>query len=263
MKSTSNYEKEADYEGHINIIVFRGDRNRPTKRLHFHDSLEFAVIERGACGMRVGSEERVLRAGEIGFANRFCPHSYNASFDAEGYIVVVSAQYLSLWDGQNKAFPTFMDSVPEAFGRILNLLEQTAADWLEANALMKQGFVNMFIGLLARYYPVERYEREKGTATMIKVMEYIDAHFAEPINLQVLSETFGYTQSYLSSAFNKFAGMNLREYINRRRIGEVVKMKRDADRLPIYKIAALCGFDSANTFYRAYERYADDGQSQD
>lgn len=259
MKNASDYEKEADYQGHLLLGHFGGTAATPTQRLHFHDSIELAVIESGVCAMRVGAEERVLHRGEIGFANRFCPHSYRAEPDAVVYITVISACYLSLW-ASNKAFPTYMECVPDAFERILALLRQTERDFNQANRWMKQGFVDLFIGLLARYYPVTQYEREKGAAAAIKVMEYIDTHFADPIGLQTLSERFGYTPSYLSSMFNTFAGMNLREYVNRRRIAEVVNMKQSAERLPICKIAALCGFESPNTFYRAYARYADDEQ---
>lgn len=259
MKTVANYEKEADYEGHILLSRFGGGYGGLAKQLHFHDSIELLFVERGTCGLRVGAEEHVLCAGEIGFVDRFYPHVYRPSPDATGYVTVISAQYLSRCDLRTVAFPAHMPRDGEAFARLQLLLEKTADDWESANKLMKSGFVELLLGLLLRYYPAERQTR-KDTEVPIAVLEYIDTHFAQPITLRLLSETFGYTPSYLSSMFNRFAGMNLREYVNRRRIGEAIRMQNAPEHLPIYKIAALCGFESLNTFYRAYARYADKNQ---
>ena len=86
-------------------------------------------------------------------------------------------------------------------------------------------------------------------------MKYISEHFKEDITLQSLSSAMGYEATYLSRMFNSFFKMNLREYINRYRISEVIKRQR-SENTPLYKIAEECGYKSENTFYRAYSKYS-------
>jgi AraC-like DNA-binding protein len=50
--------------------------------------------------------------------------------------------------------------------------------------------------------------------------------------------------------------MNLREYLNRYRIEKISRMRRQNPRLSLLEIAEMCGFESPNTFYRAYNKYA-------
>lgn len=258
MLTNEFYEKEADYEGHLFAAHYRSGGPVPCDMPHFHGSIELAFVMSGACGMHVNAGERVLHGGEIGFANGFCPHFYRATDDYDLYVLVIGAQYLSLLpDPSERAFPAFMPRNEEAFARIKRLLSWASVDRDGANKPMKHGFINLLLGVLLRYYSMEPVVKEKNAATVVKIMQYIDAHFAEPISLNMLADKFGYTQSYLSGLFNAFAGMNLREYVNRRRIGEAIRLQNGPDRLPLCKIAQLCGFESQNTFYRAYARYAD------
>ena len=87
------------------------------------------------------------------------------------------------------------------------------------------------------------------------LIKFINENFSGEITLEGLAERFGYTKTYLSEQFNRFAGMPLREYINRRRINEFYRRKRDDPAVPACRIAAEVGFKSLNTFYRALHKY--------
>lgn len=256
MRTSGNYEKEADYEGHILFAHYTAEGIAPSCVPHFHDSIELAFVIDGECRMHINAEEKILQKGEIGFANCFEPHFYKRTSDCDMYVLVVSAQYLSLWSGlKERAFNAFMPYSADAFKRIEPLLGWADTDWMSANKPMKYGFVNLLLGILLQYYPVRQVKKGNDAALLIKIMEYIDTNFAQPISLQVLSKRFGYAPNYISGLFNAFTGMNLREYVNRRRIREAIKMRGSPKPLPLCKIAEICGFESQNTFYRAYDRY--------
>lgn len=87
-------------------------------------------------------------------------------------------------------------------------------------------------------------------------MGYVEEHFREKITLSQLANKFGYASSYFSRTFNEFAGISLREYVNRLRIVETLKLKKMNENLPWAKIASKVGYVSLNTFYRAYAKYA-------
>ena len=49
--------------------------------------------------------------------------------------------------------------------------------------------------------------------------------------------------------------MSLREYVNRRRIAEVLRLKAKNPAAPLFSLALDCGYVSEKTFYRALAKY--------
>jgi two-component system response regulator YesN len=82
-------------------------------------------------------------------------------------------------------------------------------------------------------------------------MRYIDVSYTEDISLDSLSKKFGYETTYLSRVFNRCAGVNLREYINRTRYSATKKMLAENPGLSIVEASHACGFQSPKTYYRA------------
>ena len=121
---------------------------------------------------------------------------------------------------------------------------------------MTRGFITLLLGVLRQYCGTKARGNDKVTLLIVEIMKYINAHYSENITLEVLSSNFGYEKTYLSRLFNQALGMNLREYLNRCRIAAAVNMKRENPDMPIYKIAEACGYESPNTFYRAYNSYS-------
>ncbi len=52
-----------------------------------------------------------------------------------------------------------------------------------------------------------------------RVVNYVDEHFAEDINLTIVASNLGYTSGYISRLFKQARGVKFTDYLNRRRIG--------------------------------------------
>ena len=123
---------------------------------------------------------------------------------------------------------------------------------------MRRGFITLLFGMLRNYCGTVPRAASKNNELLVEVMTYINEHITEDITLDGLAKHFGYEKTYFSRVFNKFLGINLREYLNRYRIGEAVRIKQENPGVPISKIAEACGFDSPNTYYRALKKYGDE-----
>ena len=121
---------------------------------------------------------------------------------------------------------------------------------------MKIGFATMLLGIMKKHYPMHKKESQRQTKLLFGVVEYINLHYSENITLESLSQNFGYEKTYLSKIINRFLGMNLREYLNRYRVMMVNRIKKQRPDATLREISELCGFESANTFYRAYKLYS-------
>ena len=87
-------------------------------------------------------------------------------------------------------------------------------------------------------------------AALNRVVEYIDAHLTDEIDIAGLATSLGTTEYHLRRMFSSLAGMPLSEYIRRRRMAVAVgDLLGDDDLLGI---AVRYGYGSSEAFGRAF-----------
>lgn len=250
------YEKEADA---VNYIYFKRqvvDADGVNYLLpHCHDSVEFVFMLQGRCQIHIGEEERTVEAGDITFTRCFEPHYYVPEAGAQYYVVLISSGYLGRFDAfRSEAFASFMQG-GESFGKIREFLDYAFAFCEYFDETLKSGFAEMLLGLMKLFYPTEPVKNQKKTQAFVEILKYLNCHFDSALTLEGLADRFGYTKTYFSELFNKFAGMSLHEYVNRVRINEFYRRKRETPDRSVCDIAREIGFNSMNTFYRVLRKY--------
>lgn len=251
------YESAADADKYLLISDFGDGDMALTDVAHFHDSYEIVFVSCGECGVHVNTEERVIKAGEIAFIDSFAPHFYFDADSARGKVTVVGKNLLVDFNN-GLTFEPFLENNGCAEKVIVFL--NSICDVTNENATLKAGAANVILGLMRASYPLKKRSGEKTTKTFVEILRYIDEHYREDINLEALAAKFGYTPNYFSVLFNKFTHMHLREYLNRRRIMEAVKIKAEHPEQSLAGVAADVGFISEKTFYRAYKKYNGNGK---
>lgn len=87
-----------------------------------------------------------------------------------------------------------------------------------------------------------------------QVMAYVEAHFRENINLDVVAQALDYTPNHLSRNFKQKKGVNFTDYLNSRRVAYARDLMGKS-KLSLKDIAVECGFGSVNTLIRTFEKY--------
>jgi AraC-like DNA-binding protein len=250
------YEKAADAKDYIKIskTSYMPEFNR-LHVAHFHNSIELVFMTRGQCTLRINNEVRTLSEGNAAFIDSFDMHHYTQTRDCEYYVVIISSDF---FDGENKlknfAFSPFLPKT-EGFDKILEFLRYSESLWAEAPPLFKFGFVNVLLGLMVKYYPLEGVKRNKQSEALISALRYINENCVTDITLDGIAAKFGYTPNYFSTVFNRFTGMSFREYLNRCRVVEFDRLRKEKPDISVCEAANLSGFSSLNTFYRSYKKY--------
>lgn len=253
------YEKRADEDGHLLFTKRDAEHVTPYDPMpHFHSSVEFYICVSGKHTVYINGETYTLHSGEIAFVDRFSPHTSGTPEGEEPatvYTIVASSTYLEgiKWLGQ-ETLPAFTKK-HAGYDKIEELVIWAYGMKKKMNEEMKLGFVTLLLGMMHDYCGSTSRVGDKNTKLLVNVMRYIDDNYSSKITLESLAKEFGYEKTYLSRLFNKFLGMNLREYLNRRRIIALKKLRRTDKDMPIWKAAEACGFDSPNTYYRAIEKY--------
>lgn len=86
-----------------------------------------------------------------------------------------------------------------------------------------------------------------------EIVQYINNHYSEELNLKALSRTFYISPYYLSRTFKRVTGFNLVEYLNLIRVKEAQKLLQGTD-MKIIEVAQRVGFGSVAHFGRTFKR---------
>lgn len=97
------------------------------------------------------------------------------------------------------------------------------------------------------------YEWEKQIQIIVdEIDEYIKYHDDEALTLRALSDRLGYSEFYTTRKFKEVSGMQLRDYLRRRKLAFALKEVRDSKR-ELLDIALDYGFSSHEAFTRAFK----------
>ena len=256
------YEKEADLIGYFSFGKYTKDHYPTYNPIpHFHNSTEILIVVGGEYTAYTNGKKRVLKAGSINFVESLKPHTSGIeqlTDDLEVYVMVVSDSYLAgVREMDKRTFPEFIEN-KEGFEEILELVKWGFERRETMNEEMKIGFITMVMGLFKKHFPFVEKSEESGSELIVGIMKHIAGHYKEDITLESLSREMKYESTYLSRVFNRFFGMNLREYLNRYRISEFLKLREQNPEAPTYKLSCEVGFVSDNTFYRAFNKYSEE-----
>ena len=149
------------------------------------------------------------------------------------------------------AFP--MSSIMRVYRQLTNL------------SSIKEGFVAV-LALLDILYELSKGEATELSSSafaqvpvtsdsrrVLKVKNYIDAHYMEPLRLTQLCDMAGMTPSAFSRFFKLRTGKTLNEYIIDVRLGYATRMLVDTTST-IAEISYSCGFNTLSNFNRQFKK---------
>ena len=258
------YESQADAVGHFLLKKYTGadyPKNPRSSVPTFHNSIEIIVVVRGEFDVYINGAWHSFGGGSVVYIDKLVPHLTSASDsvdDLEAYALVITLPYLSLpTKNGDMTFDAILPHNREAFSELSEFIAWGYEHFKEMNTEMKSGFAALVLGIMKKHYQMHKKESQRQTKLLFKVLEYINRHYSEMITLDELARSFGYEKTYLSKIFNSLLGMYLREYLNRYRIAMVNMERKQSAETSLWEIAERCGFESPNTFYRAYKKYSE------
>ncbi len=86
-----------------------------------------------------------------------------------------------------------------------------------------------------------------------RAVDYIDAHFAEPIHLSDMAAAAGFSRMHFAAQFRAATGVRPREFLLRRRIEQAKSLLSSTD-LPLVNIASTVGFSNQAHLSTAFNR---------
>ena len=84
-----------------------------------------------------------------------------------------------------------------------------------------------------------------------QVIDYIENHLSEKIDLETVSTTVNYSKYHLHRMFTETVGLTIHDYVQRRQLTEAAKLLVFSYK-PIIEIAFICGYESQQSFTTAF-----------
>ncbi|MPM91062.1 HTH-type transcriptional activator RhaR [bioreactor metagenome] len=88
-------------------------------------------------------------------------------------------------------------------------------------------------------------------SSMSVCLEYIDAHFTDPLSLCDHAKRFAFSKTTLSMLFPRYTGVTLKHYIANKRIEYASALIKKAS-MSLNEIAKIIGYEEFSTFYRNF-----------
>ncbi len=224
--------------------------------LHFHRSVEILYLMSGQMECTVGDKTFIAEPDDIVFVHNYYRHAFKPISPYRKLYIIIPYNYGNDFDAefQHSSLPELLTD--KEFNRevLSPIFRKLFLERKKMPSLVKKGYLNVILGNLFDHYPSVPFEKTNSIDFLVNVLSYIDKNYKKPIDLDTLSEAFGYNKYYFSRLFNKYIGENINNYINLVRLQHFITLSKEDETRSVAELAFECGFDSLTTFYRYFNK---------
>lgn len=249
-KEVKEYELNRDLKDSIMLSLMSIN----VCKTHFHKQIELIYAHAHSMVIELDQQKLKLSKGDLVIVHSYCLHSYNQVKIST--VLCVPLKYTSF-------FNTFKTSdgaytiIKKSRGthKVYRAMKK-AKSFKSLNQYKQDSIFDLILG--------EIYDAYTGNISMkstnadeisIKIIEYINANYAENINLESLADYCGYSRNYISTLFNSSFKCNFNDYLNLIRLHAFVEQQSIAPTASITQTAEKVGFNSPRTFYKAFKEH--------
>ena len=236
---------------------------------HYHSSAEIMKVLEGRIRLQIGTSYYECNKGDIIFILPSIVHgaislTENAEIQGivfENSLVNMPNLQLNLTEmfrknqgiqyiitEQHDIYPelcTYIDKIVELYGTF------------SANARIQiVSYLLLIMGLLIKTFSLEISIHDKNYRKILPILQYIENHFTEKIQISELSELIHVCDDRMIRLFKKVTGETPIEYILNLRIEYALKLLME-DNLSVAEISDRAGFGSATYMTRIFKQKLD------
>ena len=247
-------------EGALGVIDHRcnaGANDRPFAELHTHHCVSY--VRKGSFGYRCCGRMFELVTGSVLVGRPgdeyVCSHEHHEGGDECLSFRIDPALVDSLGGRQDLWRSSALPPLPELM--VLGELAQGAADGSNDFGLDEAAlwFTHRFVELAGGREDKAEASRSVDRRRAVEAALWIEAHSADPIELDDVARTSGLSAFHFLRLFTKVLGVTPHQYLLRSRLRHAAQLLAD-ESLPITGIALDVGFNDLSNFVRTFRRAA-------
>lgn len=94
-----------------------------------------------------------------------------------------------------------------------------------------------------------------------QILDETKLHYSEKISIEIFSDRFGVSSSYLSRKFKESTGTSYLDFLNKYRVQQAVKLL-ETGKYKVYEVSDLTGFSDYKHFNTVFKRYTGSSPSE-
>lgn len=257
----------------LNMSVNQNSRFSPVP-MHTHNYVELSYVYSGTCPETVGSQDIILKKGQVLIIDTDSPHSVGWLDEDDIMInVLLSREYLhkNLFNHLSRdsilsdffvnamladtAHDRYLLFHSENDRRIPIFFQELLCECCEPS-INSSDIITNLIGLIiaelinVREDDLMRVQMKSGNIPVIPIIHYIEANY-RTCTRESVAKLFHISEKYLTSLLKKNTGMSYKQLIQSQKMKVAAKLLLNTD-ISIERIIEEAGYENATFFYRKF-----------
>lgn len=241
------------------MFLFEGKDGHYYRDKHWHREVEIFAVVDGELDFFLDVTRIHLTSGQFVLVNSNEIHSINAPKPNRTIVLQIPVGTFRRYYLDN-SFIYFSHSRKDTDTQLMELIRDMYDTYQEKALgydLAVQGQFYHLLYLMVQKYRETELDREmmqqyRNRNKLSEIVDYIKDNYSEEITLERLGSTFGYSSTYISKMFQKYAGCGFKKYLENVRLEHAVKeLDQTKDSLDI--IAARNGFPDRKALSKAFQ----------
>lgn len=257
---------------HDNFKIFHlSDTAQREFTYHYHDFNKILILLSGDVTYNIEGRSYALQPNDIVFVNAGEVHKPVIHSDApyERIIIYVSTNFLSSYQKDSADLNSCFEQAHSRQSHVLRIksftnsrinhcvqrLETALHDKEFASELYQEVLFLEFMIELNRAALCDNISYISNTGsnkTILSLIEYLNTHLTEDINIDLLAGQFYLSRYYLMHTFKEETGYTIGNYLATKRL--LLAKEMIAAGKPITEVCYACGYKNYSTFSRAYKK---------
>ncbi len=242
------------------VFLFEGGEGNYFRDKHWHRSIELFAVYEGALKFYLNEEIFPLGTGKFMLVNSNEIHSVDSPEPNRTIVLQIPLKTFEDYYTGEQFIRFTHDPLPRD-GQVMKLI----GDIFEACEERACGYEMKAKGLyyMLLYLLVTEYRETDVTPDMVKwhkklnrlslIADYIKENYASELSLEALAEIFGYSPTYLSRMFQKYAGINYKSYLQSIRVERAFQELANTEHT-ISETAMNNGFPNSKALAKAFQK---------
>ena len=242
------------------LFQFEGKDGHYVREKHWHRSIEIFAVFEGTLAFFINEEEYPLGSGEFILLNSNEIHSISSPEANRTIVLQIPMNVLrNVETGEGLILfthsPKRQDSkIMELIGSMYQELQERGSEY---EWKVQSDFFMLVYLLLTKYRKREILPEEirhyRKLNRLSTITGYIRENYTKELSLEMVADRFGYSPSYLSWMFRKYAQTNYKTYLQNVRIEYGFQELANTDHT-IGEIALNNGFPNQKAFTREFKK---------
>lgn len=242
------------------MFLFEGKDGHYFREKHWHRSIEIFAVLDGKLEFFINDREIDLNSGEFVIVNSNEIHSIRVEKPNQTVVLQIPLKTFEKYYTDDQ-FICFTHGEREQDEQVMRLIREMYLIYGEKKSGYELKVQSHFYMLL--YQMVTKYRKLEVSADIVRnrrnlnklsvITNYIKDNYSKELSLESLATVFGYSPTYLSRMFQKYAGTNYKTYLQSVRVEYAYKELMNTDS-SIGEIAEHNGFPDSRALAKVFRK---------